>query len=193
MAFGWCVPICPSAALSASVAASYRLPVLMYATGYDARSAVPLKLLISFVILAFSLAVRSRSVSLTPVVPHLPEMIGLLAGGMASAFYGAALVRRLSDDRLVGLIGLLLEALGLSLIAEAFFPLPTGDLLPGKQRAARFRRRDHRDRVGLVSSLLGVTGGELLILTLILVFGADIKTAGSASIPMLASWYPSWA
>jgi uncharacterized protein len=36
--------------------------------------------------------------------------------------------------------------------------------------------------VGLVSSLLGVAGGELLIPALILVFGADIKTAGSASI-----------
>ena len=36
--------------------------------------------------------------------------------------------------------------------------------------------------VGLVSSVLGVAGGELLIPTLILVFGADVKAAGSASI-----------
>ena len=36
--------------------------------------------------------------------------------------------------------------------------------------------------VGLVSSLLGVAGGELLIPALVLIFGADIKTAGSASI-----------
>jgi uncharacterized membrane protein YfcA len=36
--------------------------------------------------------------------------------------------------------------------------------------------------IGLVSSILGVAGGELLIPTLIFLFGADIKTAGSASI-----------
>jgi len=36
--------------------------------------------------------------------------------------------------------------------------------------------------IGLASSVLGVAGGELLIPTLIFIFGADIRTAGSASI-----------
>ena len=36
--------------------------------------------------------------------------------------------------------------------------------------------------IGLVSSMLGVAGGELLIPALVFIFGADIKTAGSASI-----------
>jgi uncharacterized membrane protein YfcA len=34
----------------------------------------------------------------------------------------------------------------------------------------------------LVSSLLGVAGGELIIPTLVFAFGADIKTAGTASL-----------
>jgi uncharacterized membrane protein YfcA len=38
--------------------------------------------------------------------------------------------------------------------------------------------------IGLVSSILGVAGGELLIPTMMFVFGADIKTAGTASIVM---------
>lgn len=34
----------------------------------------------------------------------------------------------------------------------------------------------------LVSSLLGVAGGEIIIPTLVFAFGADIKTAGTASL-----------
>jgi uncharacterized membrane protein YfcA len=36
--------------------------------------------------------------------------------------------------------------------------------------------------IGVVASLLGVAGGELLIPTLVLLFGADIKVAGSLSL-----------
>jgi uncharacterized protein len=36
--------------------------------------------------------------------------------------------------------------------------------------------------IGMVASLLGVAGGELLIPTLVLLFGLDIKLAGSVSL-----------
>ena len=36
--------------------------------------------------------------------------------------------------------------------------------------------------IGTASTFLGVAGGELLIPTLIFVFGADIHTAGSATL-----------
>lgn len=36
--------------------------------------------------------------------------------------------------------------------------------------------------IGLVSSLLGVAGGELIIPTFVFLFGADIKLAGTASV-----------
>jgi uncharacterized membrane protein YfcA len=36
--------------------------------------------------------------------------------------------------------------------------------------------------IGVMASLLGVAGGELLIPTLILLFGADVKLAGSLSL-----------
>lgn len=44
--------------------------------------------------------------------------------------------------------------------------------------------------IGLVSSLLGVVGGEMIILVFILLLGVDVKVAGSMSmlvgIPMIA-------
>ena len=36
--------------------------------------------------------------------------------------------------------------------------------------------------IGVVASMMGVAGGELLIPTLILLFGADVKLAGSLSL-----------
>jgi uncharacterized membrane protein YfcA len=36
--------------------------------------------------------------------------------------------------------------------------------------------------IGIIAALLGVAGGELLIPTLVLLFGADIKLAGSLSL-----------
>ncbi|AXQ96333.1 sulfite exporter TauE/SafE family protein (plasmid) [Cereibacter sphaeroides] len=36
--------------------------------------------------------------------------------------------------------------------------------------------------IGVVASLMGVAGGELLIPTLVILFGADIKLAGSLSL-----------
>lgn len=179
-AFGWCVPIGALGGLIGLGGGEFRL--LMYGIGFDARSAVPLNLLVSLVTLAFALAIRSGAVSLSAVVPHLPEMAGLLAGGMVSAFYGARLVRRISNQQLIAWIGGLLCALGIMLITEAFFPLQSGDLLPATPAAHFAAGGVLGIGIGLVSSILGVAGGELLIPALVLIFGADIKTAGSASI-----------
>jgi hypothetical protein len=54
----------------------------MYGIGFNARSAVPLNLLTSLVTLTFALAIRSGAISVGVVVPYLPEMAGLLAGGI---------------------------------------------------------------------------------------------------------------
>jgi uncharacterized protein len=85
-AFGWSVPIGALAGLIGLGGGEFRLPVLMHGIGFGAKSAVPLNLMVSLVTLAFALTVRSRAVSLTAIVPHLPEAS---AGGIASAFYGA--------------------------------------------------------------------------------------------------------
>src|SRR5690348_10015506 len=125
-AFGWCVPIGGLGGLIGLGGGEFRLPVLMYAIGFDARSSVPLNLMTSLVTLAFALAVRSGAVPLDAVLPFLPAMLGLLFGGMVSAFYGARLVSRLRDKHLVRLIAVLLGALGLLMMAEAFLPFQSG-------------------------------------------------------------------
>jgi uncharacterized membrane protein YfcA len=181
-AFGLSVPIGALAGLIGLGGGEFRLPVLMHVIGFGARAAVPINLVISLLTLAFALATRSHAVPLGGIAPHWPEMLGLLAGGMASAAWGARLVQRLSDARLVRTIAVLLGALGLLLLAEAAFPLARGNWLPDGIALRLALGVLIGLGVGLVSSVLGVAGGELLIPALMLVFGADIKTAGSASI-----------
>lgn len=65
---------------------------------------------------------------------------------------------------------------------EAAFPLQYASLLPAGVTAHLLTGTAIGLGIGLVSSVLGVAGGELLIPTLIFIFGADIRTAGSASI-----------
>jgi uncharacterized membrane protein YfcA len=48
-AFGWCVPIGGLGGLIGLGGGEFRLPVLMYGIGFNARSAVPLNLLTSLV------------------------------------------------------------------------------------------------------------------------------------------------
>jgi len=58
-AFGWCVPIGGLAGLIGLGGGEFRLPVLMHGIGFDAKSAVPLNLMISLVTLTFAMASRS--------------------------------------------------------------------------------------------------------------------------------------
>jgi uncharacterized membrane protein YfcA len=180
-AFGYCMPIGALGGLVGVGGGEFRLPVLIYGLGFDARSAVPLNLATSLVTLAFALAARSHTVALAGLTPHLPEILGLAVGGMASAFYGARLLTRLSGTRLVGLIAVLLAVLGTMLVVEAAFPFQRGHLLPEGAAVHLAAGLACGAGVGLVSSMLGVAGGELLIPALIFIFAMDIKTAGSAS------------
>jgi uncharacterized membrane protein YfcA len=181
-AAGLSVPIGALAGLVGLGGGEFRLPVLVRVIGFGPKSAVPLNLCISLATLAFALATRSHVVSPAAVLGHLPEVIGLAGGGVISAFYGTGLVRRLSDRRLLHLISALLVALGLLLISEAFFGGQSNGLIGPSLEARALAGFSIGLAVGVVSSVLGVAGGELLIPALIFVFGVDIKVAGTASI-----------
>src|SRR5690348_17210602 len=102
----------------------------MHGIGFDAKSAVPLNLMISLVTLSLAMISRSWVVSLAAIVPHLPEVAGLAIGGMASAAYGVRLVRELSGERLIRLIALLLVGIGALLLWEAALPVQYASPLP---------------------------------------------------------------
>jgi uncharacterized membrane protein YfcA len=149
----------------------FRLPVLMYGIGFDARSTASLNLLT----LSFSLAIRSSTLSLAQVAPHMPAVVRLLAGRIISAFYGTRFISRLSNRRLVGLIATLLGALAVLLMTEAAMTFQSGDLLPPSAAVHFAAGLGIGIGVGFVSSVLGVAGGELLIPALVLIFWMALR------------------
>jgi uncharacterized protein len=162
--------------------AEFRLPVLVGPLGYGARQAVPLNLAVSVVTLLASLLIRARTLSLEAVAPFAGVILSLIAGAVVTAVVGASIAGRLSKERLERIIVVLLVAIGVALIVEAFLPGEMPGLLPEAPLWRISAGVLFGLAIGPVSSLLGVAGGELIIPTLVFAFGADIKTAGTASL-----------
>jgi uncharacterized membrane protein YfcA len=72
-------------------------------------------------------------------------------------------------------------ALGVGLIVEAFIPWESPGI-PGGWPTGIPLAVLLGVGIGIVSSLLGVAGGEIIIPTLVFVFGVDVVLAGTASV-----------
>lgn len=182
LAFLYAVPIGLLGGLIGLGGAEFRLPVLAGPLRYSPRQAVPLNLAISLVTVAAAFVIRSRTLSLSSIASLWPAILALIAGAVVAAFLGTSLVGRFSDALLERVILALLIAIGLALIIEGFLPQETPDFLPPNLVWRIGAGILFGLAIGLVSSLLGVAGGELIIPTLVFAYGVDIKTAGTTSL-----------
>jgi uncharacterized protein len=124
------VPIGALGGLIGLGGAEFRLPVLAGPLGYPARQAVPINLAVSLATVTAALLIRGQMLSYAPVAPYLPAVLALIAGAVFSAFWGATLGARLSNQRLEQIIFYLLAIIGTALIVEAFLPQDVPALLP---------------------------------------------------------------
>ena len=182
LAFLSAVPIAILGGLIGLGGAEFRLPVLAGPLHYSPRRAVPLNLAVSLVTIIASLTIRSQSLPLAPVAPFTPAILSLIGGAVVAAAAGTALFGRLSDARLERTILILLLVIGIALIVEGLLPQTNWVMLPNVVTVWVAAGVLFGIGIGLVSSLLGVAGGEVIIPTLIFAYGADIKTAGTASL-----------
>jgi len=143
---------------------------------------VPLNLAVSIITLLASLAIRGPFLSFEPIVPLLPAIFALIGGAIVAAFFGPALAGSMSNKRLEYIILILLVGIGMALIIEGLLPEDLRSSLPNVLILWMSAGILLGICIGLVSSLLGVAGGELIIPTMVFAFGADIKTAGTASL-----------
>ncbi len=182
LAFLSAIPIAILGGLIGLGGAEFRLPVLAGPLGYTVRKAVPLNLAVSLTTIIASLLIRGRTLSLAPLGPFWPAMLALIGGAVVAAFFGASLSGRLSNEQLERVILVLLVAIGCALIVEGFVPQDVPGLLPSALLWRVVAGVVFGLGIGLISSLLGVAGGELIIPTMVFAFGAEIKTAGTASL-----------
>jgi uncharacterized membrane protein YfcA len=160
----------------------FRLPILVGLIGFAVRAAVPMNQILSLITLVMALLMRWHMGSLADVRAFAPAVLALGLGGITAAWFAVRLLSRVSDHRLERAIAILLMIIGLLLIGERFLPADLPALVlsePGAQIVAGILLGLC---IGTVSTFLGVAGGELLIPTLIFVFGADIRTAGTATL-----------
>ncbi len=159
--------------------AEFRLPVIIAIFRFAALEAVILNKAMSLVVVATALPFRARTVPFDQIESHWPIIVNLLAGSLAGAWLGAGWATRLRAEVLYRVIALLMFGIAVVLLfghgVTAREPLITGYVQMFLGVVAGFG-------IGVVAALMGVAGGELLIPTLVLLFGADIKLAGSLSL-----------
>ncbi len=182
IAFTFSVPIAILGGLIGLGGAEYRLPVLKGPMHYSAKQAVPVNLAVSIITLAAALVTRAGAFPLLSFDSLLPILLPMITGSVTAAFFGASLVKRLSERKLEQVILIFLVAIGIALIVEGFSPSQGTGLIPAETAVLGSTGFLFGLAVGMVSSVLGVAGGELIIPTLIFAYGIDVKVAGTASL-----------
>lgn len=159
--------------------AEFRLPLLIGLFGFVALEAVIINKATSLIVVASALLFRTRAVPIDEVLRHWPIVANLLAGSLAGAWVGAGAATRLKGQALYRVIAALLVLIAFVLLLAhepaGQEPWLSGSPLLAAGIVAGFV-------IGVVASLLGVAGGELLIPTLMLLFGVGVKLAGSLSL-----------
>ncbi|MFF4104497.1 sulfite exporter TauE/SafE family protein [Streptomyces sp. NPDC001903] len=159
--------------------AEFRLPLLIGLFGFAALSAVILNKAMSLVVVLVALPARLAAVPAAEVAARWPVAVNLLAGSLLGAWAGASWAVRMRSTTLYKVLAALMVLMAGALVlthTTALDPLalPPSARIPAGV-AAGFG-------IGVVAAIMGVAGGELLIPTIVLLFGEDIKTAGSLSL-----------
>jgi len=159
--------------------AEFRLPLLISRFRLRGLEAVIMNKATSLVVVASALPFRAATVPFADIGAHWDVIVNLLAGSLAGAWVGAEWATRLKSETLHRIIAVLLLVIAVILLT-AHDAVAGGPPLVGWAQAVGGIAAGFI--IGVAASLLGVAGGEFLIPTLVLLFGADIKLAGSLSL-----------
>ena len=159
--------------------AEFRLPLLIGWFDFAPLKAVILNKAMSLVVVSSALPFRAGTVPFQDLASHWFTIVNLLSGSLLGAWVGAGWAMRLSSQALNRTIATMLVGIAVVLFL-GHDPSSPGAMLQGTAQIVVGTLMGFG--IGVVAALLGVAGGELLIPTLILVFGVDVKLAGSLSL-----------
>lgn len=158
--------------------AEFRLPLLIGVFGFVALEAVIFNKAMSLVVVAASLPFRAATVPFASIAERWDILAMLLPGTLVGAWLGAGLATRLRSRTLYRVLAVLL------LFIAAVLLLGHGATASARLQgpALVFVALVAGLGIGAVAALMGVAGGELLIPTITLLFGVNLKLAGSMSL-----------
>jgi uncharacterized membrane protein YfcA len=160
--------------------AEFRLPLLLSVFRFPPLEAIILNKATSLIVVASALVFRTKNVPLADVIAHVDVVLNLLLGSLFGAWLGASWATRMHSTMLYKVIAVLLIAIAIVLMFGHDVAGRAGPAFDGWRLWIAGAIAGLA--IGIVASLLGVAGGELLIPTLVLLFGIDIKLAGSVSL-----------
>ncbi len=159
--------------------AEFRLPILIALFGFNALEAIILNKTMSLIVVATALPFRANVISFSQILDHWYIILTLLSGSLIGAWLGAGWATRIKSKTLYKTISVLLILIAVALIfghgIQSNGPQLNGWVLTAAGAVAGIA-------IGIVAAVMGVAGGELLIPTIVLLFGADLKLAGSLSL-----------
>ncbi|GIH97046.1 sulfite exporter TauE/SafE family protein [Planobispora siamensis] len=159
--------------------AEFRLPLLIGVFAFAALAAVIVNKAMSLIVVLVALPARLGAVSLAELGAHRGVAVNLLAGSLLGAWAGASWAVRMRSATLYKVLAALMVLMATALVLTHITAL--GELaLPGPVQAVAGVVAGFG--IGAVAAVMGVAGGELLIPTIVLLYGLDIKTAGSLSL-----------
>jgi uncharacterized protein len=160
--------------------AEFRLPLLIGLFGFLALQAVIVNKAMSLAVVLTALPARLIAVPHSELTAHWLVAVNLLAGSLAGAWAGASWATRMATPTLHKVLAGLLVLMAAALV-WTHLDAPTHSLsLPGQDQAILGLAAGFA--IGAVAAVMGVAGGELLIPTIVLLYGIDIKVAGSLSV-----------
>lgn len=159
--------------------AEFRLPLLIGVFGFVALAAVIVNKAMSLIVVVTALPARLAAVPFSDVTAQWAVVANLLAGSLVGAWIGATWATRMRSATLYEVLAGLLAVIAAALAASHLGPVTALDLPPAVRVVAGLVAGV---LIGIVAALMGVAGGELLIPTIVLLYGIDIKLAGSLSL-----------
>lgn len=162
--------------------AEFRLPLLVSLFSFTSLEAVIINKITSLIVVSFSLPFRSLSIPWTDIGSHYSIIINILSGSLIGAWVGAHYATKMKTVILDRLIMILLIALAFGMIFGHNFMSGNHSSIIQDGNIRIIAGIIAGLIIGMVAAVLGVAGGELIIPTLVILFGVDIKLAGSLSL-----------